>query len=144
MVSVAMSAQKRITVPLFDAGSDCTIPVISLNIQGVTKLFLIDSGASISMIGMDFKNTFTFPISDDESDIKIYGAGGESLKVLRKYKVPVLGTFSDFVCVDISAIKNNMIYIFDVNIFGVIGSDFLRAHKATIDYDKKTLTITIF
>lgn len=93
MVSAAMSAQKIIKITFYYTGSDCPTPIVSVPIQGVDKLFLVDSGASVSMIDCSSKNTFTFPVSDNNLDFNIYDANGNMLSTTKKYKVPGFGSF---------------------------------------------------
>ena len=139
MLSAAMSAQKVYTIPFIeDYSGELAVPVV--NIDG--KMFIVDSGASRSVIGAGFKENYQ-RLGDTE--LKLATINGESqYEIMRRFRVSLLGTFHPFTEQSIRAINNAYKkYKLKQDIYGIIGSDFLRAHKAVIDYDKKTLTITI-
>lgn len=116
------------------------MPYIAIEIQGVKELFLIDTGASHSVISNNFNDTFKFPMAY-QTQFKITGINGESESRLKSYKVPIFGTCYNFFAEDISSLQRAIKSSYFVSIFGIIGSDFLRSHKCSINYESNLLTI---
>lgn len=143
MVSVAMSAQKVYTFPFIeDDNGELILPIVKISISGSDKLFLVDCGSQRSIISEKEIRGLKHVM---KVDLLISTAFGETFnRIMDVYLVPILGISHNFAADDLSGIlKANRKYkIGDIS--AILGADFLNAHKAIIDYDKKTLTITIF
>lgn len=114
------------------------LPIINVTLNGVESRFLLDSGASNSILNCDLFDKYDFiklrkPISI------VTGLGGS------RYVYEITGTqliYNDkiipinFRCTDISILSNSL------DIVGLIGSDFLIKNDLIIDYKNKVLRKT--
>lgn len=99
---------------------------------------LVDSGAEISAISSNYEdkiirttNTIpTLPLTG----ISVYNAiGNKAIKVKSQILLPIT--------IKKKTIQVPFIVIPDLNEGGIIGNDFLETHRATVDYEKRNLTI---
>ena len=102
--------------------------LFSAKINGVSGNFILDTGASTSCVG--FTDSAHFLLISEESIIKAAGAGAINMKTM-------LSRGNIFKKTDWNV--NNMDFVlFDLShaIHGIIGADFLKQHRAVIDYGR--------
>lgn len=113
---------------------------IKASINGKKGLFILDTGASNSCIGLDAVETFKLKVED--SDIKAAGAGALDMetKTSSKNKVKigkwkhnkVILVLFNLIHVNTALKSHN-----SKPVHGIIGADILNKAKAVIDYEKK-------
>lgn len=120
---------------------------IKATINGVTGLFILDTGASSSCVGFEAIDTFKLKVKD--SEIKAAGAGAidMSTQLSKKNKLKIGKWKRD----KVSLILFNMTHVNTALIShnskpvdGIIGADILKKGKAIIDYDRKYLYLKRF
>ena len=111
----------------------------NVKINNVTGVFILDTGASNSCIGFVFDSYFN--LTKEESNIKAAGAGALNMKTalaknnlleIRDWKIKKM----NFILMDLSHINKALKEADDSPVHGVIGADFLKQHRAVIDYGK--------
>ncbi|MDU8886697.1 retropepsin-like aspartic protease [Yeosuana sp. MJ-SS3] len=115
---------------------------IRATINGVRGVFILDTGASSSCVGLDSVETFKLDAKD--SDIKAAGAGAtdmltqiaktNSLKIGKWKKEKVALILFNLTHVNTALINHN-----STPVDGIIGADILKKGSAVIDYEKKYL-----
>lgn len=115
---------------------------IIAKINSKKGLFILDTGASNSCIGMDAIDLFDLQVED--SEIKAAGAGATDMetKVSKENRVKIgkwkhnkaVLVLFNLVHVN-TALKNHH----SKPVHGIIGADILKKGKAIIDYDRKYL-----
>lgn len=116
---------------------------INLKLNGKNAKFLVDTGASVSLLDINQMNRYGFTQSYRTNSI--IGLGGSinytrirNAKLLTKNNESVLVNFYGG---DLSTIVNNMGKD-GIHIVGIIGSDFLMDFNAIIDYKNKKLELS--
>ncbi|MAP81822.1 MAG: acid protease [Aequorivita sp.] len=113
--------------------------LFSAKVNGVNGNFILDTGASTSCIGFDEGTHFKL-ISED-SIVKAAGAGAINMKTMLSRK----NNFSikqwsiknmDFILFDLSHVNEALSQANEAPIHGIIGADFLKKHRAVIDYGR--------
>ena len=120
---------------------------LKATINGVKGKFILDTGASNTLI--DDKHAELFKLEVEESeDVKVTGAGAENMdsKVSRKNAIKI-GKWSQpktvIVLFNLSHV-NSGLNNYDISpVDGIIGTDILKKGKAVIDYNKKHLYLRI-
>lgn len=113
-------------------------------VNGVSGDFILDTGASTSCVG--FAYSAHFSLIQEDSEIKAAGAGTIDMPTLLSRK----NTFSikqwslknmDFVLFDLSHVNEALTQTGENPIHGIIGADFLKTHRAVIDYGRNCVYI---
>lgn len=115
---------------------------IRAQINGERGIFILDTGASSSCVGLDAIETFKLDAID--SDIKAAGAGAtdmltqisktNSIKIGKWKKEKVALILFNLIHVNTALINHNA-----KPVDGIIGADILKKGCAIIDYEKKYL-----
>lgn len=115
---------------------------IRAQINGVRGVFILDTGASSSCVGLDTAETFKLDAED--SEVKAAGAGAtdmltqisktNSLKIGRWKKEKVALILFNLTHVNTALINHD-----STPVDGIIGADILKKGRAVIDYEKKYL-----
>lgn len=121
--------------------------VLKARINGVKGRFILDTGASNTLIDDKHAGLFKLNVEDSE-DVKVTGAGAENMdsKVSKKNSISI-GKWSQtktvivlFNLMHVNSGLNN----FDIEpVDGIIGTDVLKKGKAIIDYKKKQLYLKL-
>ncbi len=116
-----------------------------MKINGVEGTFLVDTGASVSMIGKNAMKKFNLKLHDRVPEIQAYGAGPGALENVTLSETCQIqwGTVlleKNMVIMPIEHI-NRLLLSMDVELDGIIGSDLLLETGAVIDYGKNKLFI---
>lgn len=119
---------------------------IIAKINGKKGLFILDTGASNSCIGMDAIDLFDLQVED--SEIKAAGAGAIDMetKVSKTNKVKIgKWKYNKAVLVLFNLTHvNTALQNHDAKpVHGIIGADILKKGKAIIDYDRKYLYLKL-
>ncbi len=113
--------------------------LFSAKINGVLGHFILDTGASTSCVG--FSDSSHFELISEESLIKAAGAGAINMETMisRKNKfsihhwsVPNM----DLVLFDLNHVNQALAQVGEGPVHGIIGADFLKQHRAVIDYGR--------
>lgn len=104
--------------------------------------FILDTGASTSCIGFHCADFFL--LKSEESDIKASGAGATNMdtRISVKNKLQLgakkVGNI-DFVLFDLSHVNEALSQAEAGSVHGIMGADFLKSHRAVIDYGRNCL-----
>ena len=112
------------------------LPVIKTTINGIGGRFLIDSGASYSIIDLSTIDYYNFKTYGNTSG-SIQGIGGsKESKSVKDIEVKYYGQVLDidFKAINIENLRNS------AGVVGVIGSDYLKKNKLVIDYATQTIS----
>lgn len=113
--------------------------VFSAKINGVAGDFILDTGASTSCIG--FEEGLDFSLISETSTIKAAGAGAINMETkfsrensfqMGQWKISDM----DFVLFDLSHVNEALTQASEKSVHGIIGADFLKHHRAVIDYGR--------
>ena len=113
-------------------------------INGVLGSFILDTGASTSCVG--FTDSAHFLLISEESIIKAAGAGAINMETMlsrknefsiKKWSIKNM----DFVLFDLSHVNKALLQANEEAIHGIIGADFLKQHRAVIDYGRNCFYI---
>lgn len=119
---------------------------IIAKINGKKGLFILDTGASNSCIGMDSIEFFNLEVED--SEIKAAGAGAIDMetKVSQENKIKI-GNWkynkAVLVLFNLTHVNTALQNHNSKPVHGIIGADILKKGKAIIDYDKKYLYLKL-
>lgn len=113
--------------------------LFSGKINDVLGNFILDTGASTSCVG--FSESEHFSLISEDSVIKAAGAGAINMETMlsrnNKFQVKNWETKDmDFVIFDLSHVNEALIQANEEAIHGIIGGDFLKLHRAVIDYGR--------
>jgi|SRR5690554_1550688 len=113
--------------------------LFSASINNVQGNFILDTGASNSCV--DLTDSSHFHLISEESLVKAAGAGAINMDTMfsRKNKFNI-GKWKmlnmDFVLFDLSHVNQALEQAEEDSIHGIIGADFLKSHRAVIDYGR--------
>jgi len=114
----------------------------SAKVNGLPGDFILDTGASTSCIGFHCADFFL--LKSEESDIKAAGAGAINMetRISRKNSLRIgektVGSI-DFVLFDLSHVNEALAQAAAGSAHGIMGADFLKLHRAVIDYGRNCL-----
>ncbi|MCF6213156.1 MAG: retroviral-like aspartic protease family protein [Flavobacteriaceae bacterium] len=116
--------------------------VIKGKVNDVTGLFIVDTGASNSCVGLDECNLFNLTLQD--SDKKAAGAGSTNINTQLShnnlFKIKNFGIAKiSFVVIDLTHINTALTGHNSESINGIIGADILKKYHAIIDYQHQAL-----
>ncbi len=111
----------------------------SAKLNGVKGNFILDTGASTSCIGFD--DSLKFKMVEEASEILAAGAGATNMKTLMSrnnhFKVHKKEFNNmDFILFDLSHVNEALQQVDTEAVNGIIGADFLKSHRAVIDYGR--------
>ncbi len=118
--------------------------LFSAKINGVTGNFILDTGASTSCVGLSVSNRFS--LIRENSIIKAAGAGAINMDTMlsrnNKFSIKTWNIKNmDFVLFDLSHVNEALLQANEAAIHGIIGADFLKDHRAVIDYGRNCFYI---
>lgn len=135
-----LKKKKYICIPLTLTATDHF--EIKVNINGIEGLFILDTGASNTCIGMD--KTALFKLNSEDSEIKAAGAGATEMltKISTKNRVEI-GSWvkkkHKIVLFDLVHVNEALTSHQAMPVDGIIGADILKKADAIIDYKKMRL-----
>ena len=105
------------------------VPFVYATINGQRELFLIDTGASVSMLDKTFCDAAGIYYAD--SEVEIIGVNGASIPQKLTGRIPFhLDSIPRFSVQDMTSLRRAA----GRNIKGLIGSDVLSAYHISIDF----------
>jgi len=115
---------------------------IRAQINGVRGVFILDTGASSSCVGLDAVETFKLDAQD--SDVKAAGAGAtDMITQIAKANSLKIGTWKKdkiaLILFNLTHVNTALINHNSTPVDGIIGADVLTKGCAVIDYEKKYL-----
>lgn len=113
--------------------------LFSAKINGVLGDFILDTGASTSCVG--FTDSAHFLLISEDSIIKAAGAGAINMETMlsrkNEFKIKNWGIKNmDIVLFDLSHVNEALSQVSEGPVHGIIGADFLKQHRAVIDYGR--------
>jgi len=108
--------------------------------------FILDTGASASCVGFDESGHFS--LVGEESLVKAAGAGATNMDTMLSRN----NTFfirekafkkMDFVLFDLSHVNEALRQANEGPVHGIIGADFLKWHRAVIDYGRNCFYVKV-
>lgn len=132
-----MESKGFIRIPLKKLGSGHYL--FHGKINSIKGDFILDTGASVSCIGLDKSKHFN--LIKEPSVLKGVGAGaGDMDTMISKNNNFQLGkkTFRnmEFVLLDLQHINQALMQMDGISVHGIIGADFLKSQRAVIDYGR--------
>lgn len=113
---------------------------------GISGLWVIDTGASKTVFDHSLTSLYALQPADDDEWVQSAGIGAgnleTSLGILQSFS---MGGFRvepmKMALIDLSHINRLYFHATEKEICGLIGGDFLHAHKAIIDYGRLEMTL---
>ena len=121
------------------------VPIIKGILNGKEAYFIIDSGASISVLDENKSDKYEFFMIQSEGEIAGYG-GHSSPKETESVSISVGGIdFSgEYLAQDITSIVDVIIENGGIEISGIIGSNIMKELGLIIDFDSNALYVRDF
>ncbi len=126
--------------------SNVKVPVVEGTLNGKKAFFIIDSGASVSVLDEKQSNRYGYHIDEgffENSTIAGYG-GTSSVSAAAVGVDLVIGNkelSTDYRSKDISEVVNVIKQNTGVTITGIIGSDIMKSYKFVLDYSSNSVYI---
>jgi hypothetical protein len=112
--------------------------LIELTLNGKPALFLIDTGANKSLLDINKVEKYKFSFLETPFE-KFVGIGGlQNIHIIWDYQLKEF--FQPMFGIDLAEL-NPYFKSDNIDIAGILGSDFLRDKKAVIDYENLKLYI---
>lgn len=123
--------------------SDVHTPIIELKLNGSGKYWIVDTGANMSLIDETFyeKNKDEFCYIKD-FEMTLNGVSGSKNYVTRYVSCELGDSIiitHQFLTSDLSGVKKNIKDRLNIDIVGIIGSDYLDRYSYTIDFYNRLL-----
>lgn len=120
--------------------------IIEVELQGVCTQMVVDTGASRTVVDLEFLSEITPDLSLQEEVESSTGVGSHNLKsytaTLSKLKIGELSLHQFEVAVlDLTTVKTVYQQLGATPVVGVLGGDILMNHHAVIDYSQKVLKL---
>ena len=118
------------------------VPIVSGTLNGKKTYFILDSGASLSVLDDTQSESFGFETSN--SDKEAFGYGGVAkFKEASNVEITIGGLIfeTDFKSQDLTGLKNLILEVDGYVISGIIGSDIMKKNNFILDYSTSTITI---
>ena len=115
---------------------------IKATINGVSGIFILDTGASNSCIG--FSNINYFKMNAEETEIKAAGAGATNMQTQISHNNNIsFGVWKknkmSFIIINLSHVNEALESANEKAVHGIIGADLLKQGRAVIDYGRNCL-----
>ena len=115
--------------------------IVSLQIGSIEGDFIIDTGASVTVI--DKLTPFSYEPLDDVSEINSGGVCGEINEVQLVNITALQIDNIHAAIIDLQYVNSLYDKHLQRRVAGLLGSDFLVRHEAVIDYGNKELTLKV-
>lgn len=118
--------------------------LFNAKINGVSGRFILDTGASTSCVGFAYSSLFS--LIKEDSLIRAAGAGATNMETMLSHNnLFTVGKWNthnmSFVLFDLSHVNHALIHAQEEPIQGIIGAEFLKSHRAVIDYGRNCFYI---
>jgi len=111
-------------------------------IGGVSGIFIVDTGASITLIDKDYAEQASINWTSPKKQVNIAGGGDQELletEAIEMHIDQLTFYLSNLYISDLSHINQALTDKGTRNIVGVLGADILLSNSAIIDYDSGAL-----
>lgn len=114
----------------------------NVSVNGNKAIFIVDTGASTSCIGINYIKQFD--LKHEESEVLAAGAGAIGMKTqssinnLLKIGTNII-TDMAFVIFDLSHVNEALLQVGSKSTHGILGADFLKLKRAVIDYGRNCM-----
>jgi hypothetical protein len=131
-------------VPTFDRflQPNNNLPFVVVKIKGKDALLLLDTGSSSSLIDISQLKNYGLT-SMIISNASFSGIGGSTqmsdVTNINSIQIGTKEYAANFLAADLRSVRTLILNGVDVNITGILGSDFFEYHKVMIDYNRNTL-----
>jgi len=135
--------KQEMALPLRLTSSGFLSGEVQLNGVGTPLNFIVDTGASISVISSDLASTNEVKTFSMAEKMRVVGAAGITEDV-QSYMLPKV-TFGNHTRESIKAIALNLNIINEASGFeqaGILGGNFLKNYKLTFDFQRSTVLFT--
>lgn len=113
------------------------VPIVQGEVNGQKVFWIIDTGASYSILDVSLSNTLDFKLEVSSSQDEIAGVGGvvfpQSTSQVRA-KLGGVELDITFKAQDLSAVRRAIQNTTGINIAGVLGSDWMTRNDIIVDY----------
>lgn len=119
------------------------MPFVKLNVNNKKALFLLDTGAGMSLIDYSQAAKYGFRLGDASNTIAVTGIGGtNSIFTVRDIEVYYQDSRANIKLYGSDMRKlNEALGKQHIHILGILGSDFLAGNNAQIDFETMTLVL---
>lgn len=119
---------------------------VKATINGVKGVFILDTGASNSLLGIH--NAENFNLNIEDSEIKATGAGASNMTTqISKINAIKIGKWKKqkmpIILFNLTHVNEGLVSQNANPVDGIIGADILKKGKAVIDYEKKYLYLKV-
>ncbi|WNJ20183.1 retropepsin-like aspartic protease [Pontibacter sp. G13] len=121
-------------------------PIVEGTLNGKKAYFLVDTGATISLLDLSVKKKYRFQASYESSNCAIARGIGGAASMTKVYRVDMsLGTLpieTKFYGMDLAHISAHIMQDTGIEIAGVIGTDLMKRYGFNLDFFQKQMTIS--
>jgi predicted aspartyl protease len=120
------------------------VPYISVDINGKSYNFIVDTGSGVSIIDSSLLNK-GFKYSRVNKEVNVSGIEGNNhtmSAVNIDFSINNKKVNEDFYVHDCEEMFGNFETLYNITISGLLGSSFLNKYKGIIDFDKLTIRIS--
>lgn len=118
------------------------LPVVQGTLNGKKAYFILDSGASISVIDVNQQKDYGFFIEDTNEQAA--GYGGNAYFYSAKGVILNIGGvnfYTDFKAQDLSVIVNVMSTQEGVKVSGIVGADIMKINKFILNFSDNSISL---
>ena len=142
---IAFTAQAHVSDNSTKIVSLEKVPIISVDLNGKTAYFVLDSGSDVSLLHL--AETESFEFTHQKRAVKsIIGASGGSQPLFEASAVALrIGhqlLQTSFYATDLTTVVESLAASTGIRITGIIGMDLMHRYGFEIDYGNKQLTIS--
>lgn len=139
-LDTTLTASGYLAVPLVKTSSGQLL--VKSEINGVPAMLVLDSGASVTVLDLSARQTFSLS-NLEASSIPAFGVGTVSTAAIASVGTLVIGPlhFEDrpTLLVDLGQLTKVMGLMSGQHVHGVLGQDVLETHDAIIDFRRRVL-----
>jgi len=118
------------------------LPIVEGKINNRKAYFILDSGASISVLDESQSRKFNFDVEESSSEAAGYGGIAQFSSVYNAdLEIGGLGMVTNFKGQDLTAIVAAMEASEGITISGIIGNDIMKPNKFIINFGDETISI---
>ena len=132
-----LEAQHFIRVPLKRIKSNHY--EIEVKVNGIPGIFILDTGASNSCIGIDSVSFFNLMVEKSEIEAAGAGATGMATQISFNNSLEILSWAIEkitFVVLDLKHVNHALKEVQASPVHGILGADVLKQGRAVIDYGR--------
>ena len=128
------------TVEFKMAGPNDAAIIVPVKINGRGPYdFVLDTGATFTCLDDEFANQLKLPEWDGQPGVVVVGPGGGGMRLLKAETLEVGGAKATGLTV--CSIDLNRMAPPGLGIKGLVGLNFLKSYRITIDFEKKLLKL---